>query len=85
MIWGTNKTSTNLVDSNTCAVGSVHLIGAMVLVSHGELLQFTGDVIGSTDIGVPICVNAVGGGGGGRRRSLLWRSSEGCVESPVAA
>jgi hypothetical protein len=38
----------------------VHLIGAVVLVSHGEFLQFTRDVIGSTGIGVPICIHAIG-------------------------
>jgi hypothetical protein len=59
-LWGTNKTLTYLVDSHSCTIGRVHLIGAVVLVSHGEFLQFTRDVIGSTGFGVPICIHAIG-------------------------
>jgi len=58
---GTNNTSTDLADSHTYAIGGMHLIGVMVLVAGGELLQFFGDVISSTGIGVPICIYTVGG------------------------
>ena len=58
---GTNNTSTDLADSHTYAVGGMHLIGAVVLVAGGGLLQFSGDMISSTGIGVPICIYAVGG------------------------
>ena len=35
---GTNKTLTNLTDSHTCAVGGVHLVGAVIFVTGSELL-----------------------------------------------
>jgi hypothetical protein len=59
-LWGTNNTSTNLTDSHTCAIGGVDLVVAVVLVPGGELLQCPGDVIGSTSVGVPSCIYAVG-------------------------
>ena len=78
-IWGTNKTSTNSVDSHTGAIGGVHLTGVMILFPHSEFIQLAGDVIGRTSIGVPICVDDVGGSR--RCRAVLWLSSEGRVEA----
>ena len=75
-----NKTLTCLVDSHTCVVGGMHLIGVVVFVSHGEFLQFTHDVIGSTSIGVPVCIHDVGGGSS-RRRALLRRPHERGIEA----
>ena len=60
-----NETSTNLVDSYTCVVGSMHLIGALIFFPHGELIQLTDDVVGGAGISVPVGVDAVRSCGGG--------------------
>jgi len=44
MIWGMNKTLTNLVNSHTYAAGGVHL-GVVVLVPHRELVDLANDVV----------------------------------------
>jgi len=59
LIWGTNKTSTNLIDSHTYAISSMNLVVSMVLVPHGELLQLSRDVVGSTSVGVLVGVDPI--------------------------
>jgi len=58
-----NNTSTNWIDSHTCAVGGVDLVVAVVFVPSRELLQLAGNVIGGTSISVPVCIYAVEGCG----------------------
>ena len=71
-IWGMNKTLANSVNSHTDIVGGVHLI------------QLAGDVIGRNGIGVPVCVDVVGGSRR-RCRAVLRLSNEGRVEALEAA
>lgn len=58
-IRGTNKTLTNLTDSHTCTVGSMHLISATIRITCGELLKFADYVVGGTGICIPVHVDAV--------------------------
>jgi hypothetical protein len=68
---GGNNRSTNMRYLHTYPICCMDLIGAGVMLLHGEIVKFTGDVVGGTEISVPIVVAAVGGRHG--RRSTLLR------------
>ena len=51
---------TNVTDPHTFTVVSVDLVFAMIFLLHGDLLEFVGDVVGSTTVNIPVCVNSIG-------------------------
>ena len=57
---GFNNCVTNMTDLHTFSTRGVDVILAAVFFPHGHLLQLTGDVVGSTAVDVPICVDAIG-------------------------
>lgn len=59
-----NYSMTNMVNAHTCAICSVNLVIAVVLVMDAELLKITGNVISGTCVHVPVGVDAVGVHGG---------------------
>jgi hypothetical protein len=52
----------NVCNVHTCTTCHVNMVIFVVLGSHVQLLEFTRDMIGSTSIGVPICINPIGVG-----------------------
>jgi hypothetical protein len=68
---GGNNGSTDMRYLHTCPICRMDLIGAGVRLLHGELVKFTGDVVGGVRISVPIIVAAVGGRRG--HRGMLLR------------
>jgi hypothetical protein len=54
-----NKELASRTNFHTYPACRVYLLGAIVLVTHCELIQFTCYVTSSTRIGVPICVHCV--------------------------
>ena len=62
----------------------MNLVVAMILVSCGELVELTSDVVNGAGVSIPICIYAVGVGGGGGRRLLLWWAGERSVKTLVA-
>jgi hypothetical protein len=47
-IRGMQMTMTNISDLHTCPVCGVHLIPAVILVTDGQLLEFSSNMIGGT-------------------------------------
>jgi hypothetical protein len=58
MSGGGNNRWANMRYLHTCPIRRMDLVGPDVCLLHGELVKFTGDVIGGTGIGVPIVVAA---------------------------
>jgi hypothetical protein len=59
-IWGTNSRLTNMSNVHTCTISGVDLISTIVLLTDGQLVKFSCDVIGRTSVGVPTVVDGVG-------------------------
>jgi hypothetical protein len=59
---GFNNCMTNMTNAHTLSIGRVNLLTALVLLSHGELVELTGDVVGGVGVTVPIGVHAIGHG-----------------------
>jgi hypothetical protein len=53
---------TNMTNAHTLSIGRVDLLTALVLLSHGELVELTGDVVGGAGVAIPIGVHAIGHG-----------------------
>lgn len=45
---------------HTCTIGVVNLIMAVILLMHGDLLEFTSDVIRSTGINILVSIYSIG-------------------------
>jgi len=58
-IRGMQNTMTNMTNTHTCSTGGVDLLATVVLLTHGELVQLAGDVVGGARVGVPRGVNVV--------------------------
>jgi hypothetical protein len=78
---GENGRVANMHIVHTCARCSVHLISSIVLILHGKLVKIAGDVVCSTRVRVPICVDAIRIGS---HISRFLLTSEGVIE-PVPA
>jgi hypothetical protein len=50
---------TNMTDVHTVAVCSLHTVTSIILVVYGELVQNSSNVVCSTEIKVPVGVNAI--------------------------
>ena len=78
---------TNISNLHTCPISRMHLLIAMVLVPHGQALQFASDVISGACVHIPIRIHSIRVGCGGRRRTLLWWTIEVAVipfETPMS-
>ena len=49
-----------MTNLHTFSTSGVDVVFAAVFFPHGHLLQLTGDVVGSTDVDVQICIDALG-------------------------
>ena len=70
-----------MTDSHTYNVGGVNLVMAVILVTSGELLKFTHDVICRAGVSVPVCIYVVGVVGHSGGRLLVRRAGEVGVET----
>jgi hypothetical protein len=57
---GFNNCMTNMTNAHTLSIGCVNLLTALVLLSHGELVDLTSDVVGGAGVAVPIGAHAIG-------------------------
>jgi hypothetical protein len=57
---GINNCMTNMTNTHTLSISRVNLLTAVVLLSHGELVELTGDVVCGAGVAIPICVHAIG-------------------------
>ena len=54
-----NDCVTNVTNLHTFSTGSVDVVLAAVLLTHGHLLEFTGDVVGCAAVHIPVCVHSI--------------------------
>jgi hypothetical protein len=71
-MWSISCIMANVANFHSSSICGVNLIAALILVSDGQFLQFTSDVIGHSTIGVPVCVDVVGIGSSKSSRFLFW-------------
>ena len=77
---------TNMCNFHTLATLIVNMIRSSVAITHSQLLQLTGNVIGSAGVEVPVGVNTVGSSSGsvGSLVAALGIVVEGFVEALLA-
>jgi hypothetical protein len=57
---GFNNCMTNMTNAHTLSIGRVNLFTALVLLSHGELVELTGDVVDGVGVAILVGVHAIG-------------------------
>jgi hypothetical protein len=57
---GFNNCMTNMTNTHTLSICRVNLVMTLVLLSHGELVELTGDVVDGTGVAITIGVHVVG-------------------------
>ena len=62
-MWGLQYAMTDMTNVHTCTICSVHLFIVGVLVADRQLLKFSGDVVYSPGVHVPVAVHTIGGRG----------------------
>src|SRR5688572_19857075 len=50
---------TNMFDFHTCAACCMNLVTSMILVTNGELLKITSDIVCSTRVHVPVLIHGI--------------------------
>jgi predicted secreted protein len=56
---GVTNCMTNMTNAHTLSICHVNLLMALVLLSHGELVELTDDVVGGASVAIPIGVHAL--------------------------